>query len=238
LNKNSVNASLFTGTIVIICTLITFFVGFSGSDNQTIDYLALVFILLSEISLFGGLAYLFSYERAMNKLIIRSGIITTLIIYWIANIVMDMVLRGLFKDNINAFITINIIIIAGVSIIITGLLLAASKVEDSNKKVMDSKICMNVNENIIFSLKTDNKLCSYHDGLNKVYEELKYSDKVSFTIDKDRELNEKILNLQDELRNSDNTLVDEQEFNMRVEEILFLIKERNNLLLQMKRGNY
>ncbi|MDR3643813.1 MAG: hypothetical protein P4M02_01915 [Clostridia bacterium] len=70
------------GVIVLAVTLVVFFVGFISFRKAEIDYVALTFVLVSELLFFIGAALLAGTSQ--NKVFTRSGVMTALALYWVS----------------------------------------------------------------------------------------------------------------------------------------------------------
>lgn len=226
--------------IVIVVTLVVFFAGFSKVEKTTLDYLALMFILISEIALFAGL-HLLNNKYSMNKVMINSGAISTLVIYWIVSIVLYLIYKNTHINNIGGFVTAQIILIALVAIIIISLCRVSSSVYASDIKIADARICLQKCETIIFTLKNDSKYETYKKPLNKLYEAIKYSDKTAINNAMDEKINYGITQLSkalkdayDEKDNEENSI----SINEKIDNIISLIKERNMGVCESKRGGF
>ncbi|MBU5437295.1 hypothetical protein KQI42_04700 [Tissierella sp. MSJ-40] len=237
-NRNKVLPNIIIGLIIVIATLVIFFIGFSDKGRETIDYVALCFVLISEIALFGGLILILNCKMTMSKAFIRSGIISTLVIYWGITVLISLLLKSMFQNNLRGFVTIQIIIMCIVAIIIIGLLAVASKVHNINQRNIEKTAWMQNNENIVISLITDEKLIPYKQSLNKLYEAIKYSDKISSDITKDKEINVELIELSNELKKGDITLLSHHDVEEKVNSILSLLKERNALVKESKKGGF
>lgn len=229
-------ANIGIGLIVFIVTLAVFFLGYTNQAKETIDWLALTFVLISELALFGGTAVILIRKYTNSQMLIASGIITTLFIYWIAATLLSIFSRNIFKDSVSGFAATQIVVLAIALIISISLYVAVINVKESDAKLMSSRLIMRECESLVFSLKSNPKFNAYSTLLNKIYEEIKYSDKTK-SVDKEQTIYNKIEELAALLSNNENeTTV--QDISKMVEEIVLLIKERNLSVLQLNQGGY
>ena len=132
-NKNNIVSIGIIGIIVIALSLAVFFL--SGVEKITINILALMFLLLSEFVLFGGLIGLRLNGANHGKVFLNAGIGTTLILYFLATLISTL-FTGAFIEKLNRFILIEVVIIA-LSAIVMILVFASSRgIERSNEKDM------------------------------------------------------------------------------------------------------
>jgi len=119
------------GGIVIGFTFAVFFL--LNFERYAVHWVALGFLLLSQVVLFGGLIGIRSAGENFSKLFLRAGIGTTLFIY--AGITLISVLfAGLLRDNVNIFIIIQLAIVSIFLIVSVIMLLVARRVEITNEK--------------------------------------------------------------------------------------------------------
>lgn len=233
-NNKRLVANIIICLIIATVTLVTFFVGFSKGERTSFDYASLIFVLISEFTLFAGLILLSANNAYMKPALIRSGVITALSGYWILTILMSLFFRIIFNDNLGGFITIQIIIMGITAIICITLFIVSSNVQSSNNNI-SKKSYLQDGENIAFSLKSNVEFQPYRNHLDELYEILKYSDKISTNAALDKEINNKITLLSSYLNDKE---MKEVEVNQYIDNIISMIKERNMITLQAKRGGY
>ena len=235
-SKTRTNANFGIGLIVILVTFIIFFVGYTDNPKSTIDWLRLIFILISEIAFFGGTTAFLSKKYTSSQMLFMTGVISVLSLYFIATIVLSLLSNSIFHDNIRGFITTQTIILA--IALITSITLYSSAINHNeyDNALINARVKMNQCEEFIFSLKTNAKFGEYSSLLNKVYEEIKYSDKTKST-EKDQIIYEKIEDLNNLLLNNEVESKSEDISN-EVDNIVLLIKERNMSVLKMHQGGF
>ncbi len=233
--RSKVFSNISIGVIVIIITLVLFFVGFEKVEKNSLDYLALMFILVSEVALFAGLILLIINEAPMSSIIIRSGVISTLSIYWLLTIITYLVYKNAYKDSIGGFVAVQLILMALAAIISISLFMAASNVHASNIKIESRRILLQESENIIFNLKNQKTYVLYKNSLDRLYETIKYSDKVASDSTIDEGIKTKIVNLSNNLKENHE---DKEAINECIEDIITLVKERNMAVHTAKRGDF
>lgn len=233
--RSKVFSNISIGVIAIIITLVLFFVGFEKVEKNSLDYLALMFILVSEVALFAGLILLIINEAPMSSIIIRSGVISTLSIYWLLTIITYLVYKNAYKDSIGGFVAVQLILMALAAIISISLFMAASNVHASNIKIESRRILLQESENIIFNLKNQKTYVLYKNSLDRLYETIKYSDKVASDSTIDEGIKTKIVNLSNNLKENHE---DKEAINECIEDIITLVKERNMAVHTAKRGDF
>lgn len=233
--RSKVFSNISVGVIAIIITLVLFFVGFEKVEKNSLDYLALMFILVSEVALFAGLILLIINEAPMSSIIVRSGVISTLSIYWLLTIITYLVYKNAYKDSVGGFVSVQLILMALAAIISISLFMAASNVHASNIKIESRRILLQESENIIFNLKNQKTYALYKNSLDRLYETIKYSDKVASDSTIDERIKTKIVNLSNNLKENHE---DKEVINECIEDIITLVKERNMAVHTAKRGDF
>jgi hypothetical protein len=222
------------GLIVISVTLVGFFIGFGNGQKENIDYIALVFVLISELVLFGMMIFIDNFKNKANGLFLHSGIISALVLYWIATTLISILLPGVLKDNINAFITVQILVLALSAIIVLLIIIASSAVKDKGEKTAECNLLLQECERMVFSLKSNKKYKSIGRGLSDLYDELRFSDKSSSMQSEDSEINVRIIELKGKLEVDEND--ESHDIKGNIEDIILLIKNRNMAVKQLKSG--
>jgi len=224
------------GLIVFIVTLIIFFLGYTNHSKEGIDWLSLIFVLISEIALFGGTSVILSKNYSSSRMLLVSGIISTLSVYWIVASVLSVFSKNIFKDNIRGFATTQIVILAIALIISIALYAFGINVNEHDSKLEYSRLIMKDCESLAFSLKSNVNFSAYSSLLDKIYEEIKYSDKTK-SVDNEETIYNKIDYLKELLLNNENEPKLE-DISIIVDEIVLLTKERNLSLLQLNQGGF
>lgn len=224
------------GSIVILVTLVVFFLGYTDTLKETIDWLGLIFVLISEIAFFSGNTIFLLKKYTSSQMLLISGIISALLICCIATIVLSVFSRSIFQHNTSGFVTTQIFILAVALSISIALYAAVINVKEHDTKLMNSRLIMNECEKLAFSLKFNSDFSEYSSLLNKIYEEIKYSDKTK-SIKKEQNIYNKIEELKNFLSNNENNQKTEYITKM-VDEIILLIKERNLSVIKMNKGGF
>ena len=233
--KRTITANFVLCVIVMAITLVIFFIGFGNEQRTAFEYTALLFVLASEISLFSGLSFLASNPGHRNKVLIRSGIVTTLSGYWIIATVISIFSRSLFDGKLNGLISVQAIVVGITAIVCISILQVSQRVEASYATKEGLQEWLRKGEEIIFCLMNEVGAKPYIKELTRLYEEIKYSDKVSTNTSLDKEIHTKISELSTHISDEG---TNEKQINHSIEGVLTLIKNRNKITLQSKRGSF
>lgn len=229
-------STLGIGLIVFIVTLIVFLLGYINHSKEGIDWLGLIFVLISEIALFGGTTVILSKNYSSSRMLLVSGIISTLSIYWIVTSVLSVFSNNIFGNNIRGFATTQIIILAIALIISIALYATGINVHENDSKVKYSGLIMKDCESLAFSLKSNSSFSAYSSLLNKIYEEIKYSDKTK-SVENEEIIYNRIQYLKELLSDNENK-PNVEDISTIVDEIVLLIKERNLSVLRLNQGGF
>ena len=233
-SNTKLSLSISIGAIVIATTLAIFFLSDPLSAKTSLEWLSLAFVILSEIALFTGTTILSVQVSPTSRIIMHSGILSTLFIYWLATLA-GAFFKNIFKDNSSGYIILQIIIIALTAIIIILLHSLAARVGNMDASIEQSRGLMDDCQKRLFGLKSNDNYLQLQKPLNDLYEMLKYGDKIgSSTVDS--EIAGEIANLEKALANKDTTLTANTD--TIVGNLKLLIKQRDMELAQAKRGSF
>jgi hypothetical protein len=236
-NKAKTLANSVIAAIVIIATIRVFLSIDAVAAKTVIDWYALIFVLISEAALFGGIIITTTNKITVNSMLFRVGIITTLLIYWIVSIVISTFTRSIFINNVGGFVTAQIILCAAVAIITIILWMFAVSIAAKDEKTVNSRLLMQNCEDLVFSLKSNKAYSDYHELLNKLYEEIKYSDK-TVSIDKENVIYSQLTELTNTLNGNNTSTTTVQDVFEAVDTIILSIKERNIGIKNLKQGGF
>lgn len=222
--------------IIFIVTLVVFFLGYTDHPNKGIDWLGLIFVLISEITLFGSINVILGKKYTGSQKLFMLGIISITFIYFTITCMLSIFSKKIFENNVRGFATTQIFIMAAVLIISIALYTIGISITENDAKVMYSRLIMKDCEALAFSLKSNAKFDAYFSLLNKIYEEIKYSDKTK-SIEEEQTIYDKINKLEEVLSNNKNKPKVE-DISVIVDEIVLLIKKRNLSVLQLNQGEF
>ncbi|MGE5391238.1 MAG: hypothetical protein ACM3PE_09275 [Deltaproteobacteria bacterium] len=227
--KTAMNLGI--GLVIVAVTLIVFFVGFSAGEKTTLDWLSLIFVLVAEIALIIGMIYMPLTQPGAGANLIRMGVLTTLLIYLAATVIMWLFAHPVFGDNRNGFITTQIVILGSAATVIMALMTSASSL--SGKEGQDeggSEIIKNSMMRV-FTLKTNPDNQVYAQVLEQLYDEFKYCDHNKSLAGMDQSIETSVLELAEYLAGPSDVRTQE-EVEARTDKIIAQIKERNLRLKQ------
>ena len=118
------------GIIVVSFTFAAFFL--LDIERTNLNIWALAFLVLSEVVLFGGLIGIRIAGASHNILFLRLGISSTLFIYFAATLI-SVLLAGVFGDRVNAFILLQLAIVALAAITVVAILAFSKSTQRRNE---------------------------------------------------------------------------------------------------------
>ncbi len=192
MKKNETSGLL--AVIGCVMFIVTISVYFLATQRTAADSWALAFVLLAECVFIGGLFWLKGYQPAANKVFIRSGLTSVLVLYFLITGAFSL-FSGVFRSNLKMFVLIQILI-AGAFIILAALIVVFSQRTNSvDSKTFQSMKQLEDCEAIVFRLLNDAKYKAYKKQLNTVYEAIHYRDK-TVCASLDEEISEKLIYLE------------------------------------------
>ena len=132
-NKTGVMPTAVIGIIVAALSLAVFFL--LEIEMIAVNVWALAFLLISELSLFGGLIGLRLAGAGNSRVFLRAGVTSALSLYFIATLV-SILFAGAFSERVNTFILIELAIIALFAIIIIAMVATSHAIERRNEEDM------------------------------------------------------------------------------------------------------
>jgi hypothetical protein len=221
------------GGLVLLITLVIFFYGNLNVEKQSIDIVALLLILFSEVVLFGSIAALNLLEGYRDRAFIKSGIISTLFLYWITVTVFSVLARENYVNNISGFVTVHFVVF-GIALIISILIAVSYKtISENNEKVINAGVSIKKCEDTAKLLFTNTKYIKYKDMLNEIYEDIKYSDKTVEVAEDELIFNQ--LSVLSEKLNS-NSIDDSEDIKDSIDITKQIVKQRDLSIRKLKRG--
>jgi len=119
------------GALVVAFTLATFFL--IDFERTTIQWVALMFLLLSEVVLFAGLIGIRSLGAKFSKVFVSAGLSTILFIYFAATLT-SVFFANSFRDRLNNFIWLQVVIIGLFAIVAVAILAFSHKIARDDEK--------------------------------------------------------------------------------------------------------
>ncbi|EOR25057.1 MULTISPECIES: hypothetical protein [Clostridium] len=210
---------LISGGIVFFVTILIYFIGCRNIIKVPMVLLSLLFIILAEV-------VTFLITAKTKKDVLRSSVITALSLYLLSTIVLALVFVNILMVFLTLYIIINIVLmgITGIALIILNNF--ADRVNESNNRTLAAEGIMIECESRIQSYMNNNEYSEHKEELNKIYENIKYSD-ISSECDMEGSLLQKIEGISE----------NKEKLPEYLKEISFLIKERNIKVKSMKKGS-
>ncbi len=222
--------TLVIGLIIIAITLVLFLLGFSDTEKTALNWLAMSFMLISEVLLIAGLMLLPVYIKNTSGTFASSGVYSTLFGYWLITAILAIFAKAFFNDNVRSFISTQLIVLGSAAIIIIVLFMTASNVKRDDDRITKGAVLLKNSENIAFSLMSNTEYQQFTGILGKLYEEFKYSNKNTEIADTDQQVYSAMSELAEELNKDE---VDNRDIEKKVNSIILHLKERNRAVTQI-----
>lgn len=230
MNRREKTISL-CGLLVILLTVLLFFT--LAKFRFIITWLGFIFILLAEVILFSALILIEFYSKKTSEIIWRTGAGFASAAYAVISIAISLFYMITLRSTIGLFLALQftLLIIMIIAIIIFYTTSVSAKNNDA--KVLNSLILINSIIDKLDLIRKDKNNLEYSKLLNKVYEDLRYSD-ISTSVLSDYELDSKLSLLENALLTDDENKNDE--VNGIIEDMLTLISKRKIEVRSMKAG--
>lgn len=208
------------GGILIFVTVLIYAIGCRNIIKvPTRVLLSFFFVIIAEVATF--------YVTLKTKMeVLRSGVITTTVLYLFSTIILALLFVNLVMNSATLYAIINLVLMGIAAIAIFALNSFADHVNKSNNKILAAEAIMIECQDKIQSYLNDDSYSEYKEELNRIYEDIKYSD-ISSECGMEGALLQKIEEISE---NKEGVLT-------YLKEISFLIKERNIKMKSMKRGS-
>lgn len=216
-DKWSKNIILICG-ISIFITILIYFIVLKNIFKFPMGILSLFFVIISEIATF----YIIAKTK---KEVLRISIITVSIGYLILTLILAFIFINFLMIFFRLYIITNIVLI-GISVILIVVLNKFSdRINMENNKVLSAQGIMFECESKIELYLSDTNYSKYREQLNKIYEEIKYSD-----ISSECGIEGKIL------QKIEGISISNENLSEYLNELSFLIKERDVKMKNIKKG--
>lgn len=220
-----------SGFLLILLTVLLFFT--LTKYRFIITWLGFVFILLAEIALFSALMIIEFYSKQTSKIIWRNGAGFASALYSIVSIAISLFYMITFRRSIRLFLALQIALLIVMFISMIIFYTSAVSAKNRDDKVLSALNRINTIIDKLDFIRKDKKNSEYSNLLNKVYEELKYSD-ISTSVPSDNELETQLSKLEIELLKDDENKNDV--VTGIIKEILTAISNRKIEVRSMKTG--
>lgn len=223
-------ALIMIGIIFGVVTIYLF--GNFNEEILLIDWLGFFFIMIAEISFFGGVLIINRIAIGSSGCMLRSASYIVLGSYMVTAILISVVF-SLFSGSSKLLVSLQIIILATTSVILIIILFFSKSIMERNKTTLYSVSNMQEMLNKVIMLQKEKNNFMYVSQLHKVYEGLRFCDNSSsVALDKilEDQINElvTIFSIKSEDQKSKITTL--------IDKILLLIEQRTLEVKTIKEG--
>jgi hypothetical protein len=220
-----------SGLLIILLTVLLFFT--LTKHRFIITWLGFIFILLAEAVLFSALMIIEFYSKQTSKIIWRNGAGFAAALYSIVSIAISLFYMITLRKPVMPFLALQFTLLIVMIIAIVAFYTTAVSAQNNDDKVLSSVNRLNAIIDKIDFIRKDEKNSEYSKLLDKVYEELRYSD-ISASVPSDNELESKLSELEIGLLREDEDK--SHVVTGIIEEILTAIRKRKIEVRSMKTG--
>ena len=170
--------SLALVSFILLAMAIVLFLFFADVEGILLRWLAFFFILLSGLVLVAGIFVLGFMDKNHNKVFLWSGVCSTLFIYFFATFGLGFVSSGF---RLGVFVVVNLVVVALTAILVMVFFIVSRNIAQQDADIMGDKAFMDDFERRLLNLHIDPRNAEYSAELHKLYEAVKYADKVGMT---------------------------------------------------------
>lgn len=224
--------NILISVIGVLTILSTYFLMYLLDFFKTdVSILSACFLIFSEalffISFFANIGI-----AAKTYTIQKVGLPAVATLYIIGTVIALFILKFLEQDEsvkFNIALVIYIVLTVLMIIIATAIILFSDLTNKSNEKIIEDRRLMQICEKRIYDLMSKSENKDYAQELNKIYESIKYSDKIGPS-SIDEKIVGAIMKLENDILIAETTDI--------FENISSLISQRNMELIETKRGGF
>ncbi len=221
----------FVGIITVVLTIFIFFM--ATSEWVDIKWLGLMFTLLAECTLFGGMLLIEKTTNLSFGLLLRSGVYSLLTIYFVLATACSVVFMNMDRNHTKLFITIQVIIIGMVAIMLLLIVAWGKKVAEQNDETQTAVSKLQGLADRVLILQQNVRYAAYAPGLTKAYEGIRYCDN-SIVVPTDNIIANQVMQLEAVLEQAEQN-GDKQVLTI-VDQIILLTKQRAAEAKRFKMG--
>ncbi|WP_097025639.1 hypothetical protein [Clostridium peptidivorans] len=210
---------LISGGILFFVTILIYFIGCRNIIKVPMVLLSFFFVILAEV------VTLFIIAKTKEE-VLRSSVITAVVLYLFSTIVLALVFVNFLMVFLTLYIIINVVLMGITGIVVVNLNNFADHINKIDNKTLAVEDIMIECESRIQSYLNDSEYSEYNEQLNKIYEDIKYSD-ISSECGMEGSLLQKIEGISE----------NKEDLSEYLKEISFLIKERNIKMKSIKKGS-
>ena len=192
-----------SGMVILIATLLIVLI--NTRDWSGITAAAFLFMLWSEIVLFGGLIMIERLAARTSQILLRAGGGITVAAYSVITFVVSLVYMLSFKEAARSFFTLQFILLALAAILCMAFFAIGKSTKASNDAVSNSRSFHEDHINRLNILKADPANGAYAATLGSLAEDLRFTD-ISTVVPVDYEFDTVLLGLERELKHPDENL--------------------------------
>jgi len=219
------------GLILIGVTLFGFFL--LNFSKAHVNWWGLGFCLFSEVLLASAFIVFRITSMQIDKVFIRVGSIIVLIVYFAATSIL-CIFSSVFKNSLNLFIFLEILLLALAAVVILLLYLFSNRINNTDRKKVQDRKLMQLCELRIYDLMINTNNKAYKPQLNELYEKVKYSDKFGSCCT-DEKIVGAILKLEEAFRTEQR---DDDSIQKTMDELSALLAQRSIEMVEFKRGGF
>ncbi|HWQ59501.1 MAG TPA: hypothetical protein VN540_10810 [Clostridia bacterium] len=162
--------------IVVIATLLVFFLAERTQNKTDADYAAFLFLLLSEAALYAASLLIITRRRSGQRLFLSAGVVFVLAVYWVTTVAYALFAAPFFKEHLKQFYLLELLTLLATGALVA-IFTAAAGHFARNEDASPAGERIAALASFIQKLMADARNASYRDALGLLEEELGLADK-------------------------------------------------------------
>lgn len=162
--------------IVVIATLLIFFLAERTQKKTDADYAAFLFLLLSEAALYVASLLIITRRRSGQRLYLSAGVVFVLAVYWAVTIGYALFAAPFFENHLRQFYLLELLTLLAAGALVAIFTAAAGHfASGENASPAGERIA--ALSSYVQKLTLDSRNAPFHDALSLLQEELSLADK-------------------------------------------------------------
>ena len=171
------NKSISVVNLILLAMAVGLFLFFVDIEMIILRVLALIFIVCAGVVLVAWPIFFAFAARNYSPVFLNAGVSSTLFLYFFATVILAF-LVNVFGGNVGLYVVTNLVLIAVTAIVVIIVSASARRIAKNDRQTANAMAFMDDCELRLFNLIADSGNAKYKAELTRLYEDVKYADKV------------------------------------------------------------
>lgn len=161
--------------VVVLATLLIFFLWDRKFEKSNVDYTAFLFLLLSEAALYTSSLFILSKKQSGRRLYLSMGVLLTLAVYWAVVVAYALFAAPLYDGRLKQFFLLEMMTLF-MAAALAAIFTAASARFAENEAVSTAGERIEALAKYVGMLLADERFAAFYNMLSHLQEELSFVD--------------------------------------------------------------